>query len=68
MLSRALLPATLLASGAAGLLIQPTNVSQTSTDVELIVGGQTVGAVQPLTESADANLNVSDFLRTAHCR
>ncbi|KAI4755915.1 hypothetical protein E4T51_10997 [Aureobasidium sp. EXF-12344] len=57
MLSRALLPATLLASGAAGLLIQPTNISQTSTDVELIVGGQTVGAVQPLTESADANLN-----------
>ena len=68
MLSRALLPATLLASGAAGLLIQPTNVLQTSTDVEIIVGGQTVGAVQPLTESADANLNVSDFFRTAHCR
>jgi hypothetical protein len=58
MLSKWLLPASVLASGAAGLLIQPTNVSQTSSDVELIVGGQNFGAVQPLTSSASSNLNV----------
>lgn len=63
MLSKRLLPASLLASGAVGLLIQPTNNSQTSSDVELIVGGQNFGAVQPLTQSADANLNVIALLK-----
>lgn len=58
MFSKRLLPASLLVSGAVGLLIQPTNISQTSSDVELIVNGQNFGAVQPLTQSADANLNV----------
>jgi hypothetical protein len=59
MLSKWLLSSGLLASRAAGLTIQPTNNSQTSTDVELIVGGQNFGNVQPLTSSASANLNVN---------
>jgi len=58
MLSKWLLSSGLLVSRAAGLTIQPTNNSQTSSDVELIVGGQNYGNVQPLTSSASANLNM----------
>lgn len=59
MLSQWLMSASLLASGAAALLIQPTNTTQNSSDVvELIVGNTDFGALQPLTQSASANLNV----------
>ncbi|KAI4718280.1 hypothetical protein E4T48_05521 [Aureobasidium sp. EXF-10727] len=57
MLSKWLLSASLLASRAVALQIQPTNTTQNSNDVELIVGGTDFGALQPLTQSADANLN-----------
>ena len=63
MLSKSLLSASLLATGAAGLIIQPTNNSLTNNNVELLVNGQNFGAVQPLTESADVNLNVSAFYK-----
>lgn len=59
MLSQWLMSASLLASGAAALLIQPTNTTQNSSDVvELIVGNTDFGALQPLTQTASANLNV----------
>ncbi|KAG9655140.1 hypothetical protein KCU64_g6742, partial [Aureobasidium melanogenum] len=58
MLSQWLLSASLLASGAAALLIQPTNTTQNSDVVELIVGNTDFGALQPLTQSASVNLNM----------
>jgi hypothetical protein len=58
MLSQWLLSASLLASGAAALLIQPTNTTQNSDVVELVVANTDFGALQPLTQSASVNLNV----------
>ncbi|KAI5241533.1 hypothetical protein E4T43_05344 [Aureobasidium subglaciale] len=58
MLNQWLLPASLLASGAAALLIQPTNITQQSNDVNIVVGGTSFGYLQPLTTTADDNLAV----------
>ncbi|KAK6001885.1 hypothetical protein QM012_002375 [Aureobasidium pullulans] len=59
MLSQWLMSASLLVSGAAALLIQPTNTTTNSSDVvELIVGSIDFGALQPLTQSATVNLNM----------
>lgn len=58
MLSQWLLSASLLASGAAALLIQPTNTTQNSDVVELVAANTDFGALQPLTQSASVNLNV----------
>jgi len=59
MLSQWLLSASLLASGAAALLIQPTNITQNSTDaVELNLDTTNFGALQPLTQGASVGLNM----------
>lgn len=69
-LSRWLSCAALLASGAAALTIQPTNITQDDTALDIaLYSGNTLevhSTLQPLTASAD-NFPVIDYLKQHFC-